>query len=302
MSKKIRMSYIAVVALALVFGFASFVAIAKNDNDKSNSGDSSKSKSEKSKELKNYEKPTAEKTNASIYKKNTDEISAELLEVAEMEKNKGQQNKIENANWNKVNNPNTGEQNQIAEQTRLGVATEIEEVAAETEEAQGETVEAIEEVENQNGFKKFFVGTDYKNLGQLRSSLVQNRNQIRKLTKLSAGMTDEAAKMALTEQMADLMKERERIKTIISDNEEGFSLFGWVFRFMNGYQNGTAVVEQEETQLISEVETAIASADETAPVIPVETVPATPVAPETVPSETTSADETDAVAPLAPAI
>ena len=247
--QKIFLGSLAAIA---VVSLAFSVAIAKNDNDQSKGNDASKSKSEKVKEFKDFEKPTKEKTNAAIHKEKTNEVSAELLDVAEIEKNKGQQKREEKVNEKKINNPDIGEQKQIKEKTSEEIAVELEEVADQTEEDQVETVAAIEEIEKQNGFKKFLVGTDYKNLGQLRSSLVQNRNQIRKLTGLSENITDEAEKLAVQEQLTVLMQERERIKTVISDNEGGFSLFGWVYRFMNNYPK-VSIDEEEEDKLTEEV-------------------------------------------------
>ncbi len=246
--KKILMSSVAIVAVSFLVGSLAF---AKKESADANDN-SSKSKSEKVKELKNFEKPTKEKTNASIHKEKTDEVSSGLLDVAEVEKNKGQQNREEKTNEKKINNPDVGAQEQVKEKTRDEIATELEDVASQTEEVQDETIDAIEEIEDRSGFKKFLVGTDYKNLGQLRSSLVQNRNQIRKLTGLSGDITDEDAKLATQEQLTILMQERERIKTVISENEGGFSLFGWVSRFMNNYPK-VSIDDEEETQLIDEV-------------------------------------------------
>ncbi|KKP78104.1 MAG: hypothetical protein A2271_02105 [Candidatus Moranbacteria bacterium RIFOXYA12_FULL_35_19] len=254
MKQKTRTAYLVVIALALSFGFASFVAVAKNDNANSNS---SGSKSEKTKNLKNYEEPTQGKTNASIHKEKTDEISSELLEASEVEKNKGQQNREEKTVENKLNNPNVGQQEQTRKKTREEIAGELEEVAEETEETQDETVEAIEEVEQQNAFKKFLIGTDYKNLGQLRSSLVHNENQIRKLTRLSGSIEDGEVETAVTAQMTLLMQERERIKNIIMENEDGFSLLGWAFRLINGYPKDS-IDEQNEEALVQEVEAVVA--------------------------------------------
>lgn len=243
-----KKTIIASLAIFTIAVFATSIAFAKKDNGNS----SSKSKSEKVKELKDFEKPTNEKTNAAIHKEKIDEVSTELTETAENEKNKGQQKKETNREEKKIGNPNVGEQENNKIRTSEGIVEELEDVAEEIEETEDDTIEAIEEVEKQNGFKKFFVGTDYKNLGQLRSSLVHNRNQIRKLTQLSAGVTDEEAKVAIQEQLTTLMQERERIKTVISDNEGGFSLLGWVFRFMNGYPKDS-IDEQEETELENEV-------------------------------------------------
>ncbi len=260
--KKIKKlsSTVLLVAVAIVLTMS--VAIAKKDSNKGNKGDSSKSKSEKVKEFKDYEKPGNGKSNAAIHREKTDEVSAELTVAAEKEKNKGQENnkgqqqKEQKMEEKKINNPDVGEQNnkrvKIGEMTEEEVAEEMEEVAGETEKVQDETVEAINQVEKQNKFKKLLIGTDYKNLGQLRSSLVQNRNQIRQLARLSGVTEDEETQDIIEKQLTVLMQERERIKAVITENESGFSLLGWAFRLINGYPKDS-IDEQEEEAFENEV-------------------------------------------------
>lgn len=247
-----KKTIIASLALIIVTVMVISVASAKNENDKGNNSASSKSKIEKTKILKDFEKPTREKTNASIHKQKTDEVSVGLLEIAESEKNKDQQNREEKTKENKIGNPNMGEQEQVKTKTREEIASELEEVSEQTEAKQDETVEAINEIEQRGGFKKFLIGTDYENLGQLRSSLAHNENQTRKLTSLLESTVEEETKTAIQDQLIVLMQERERIKTVISENEQGFSLLGWVFRLMNGYQDD-AIDEEEELMLEEDV-------------------------------------------------
>lgn len=246
MNQKIKPSFLLVIALTLVLGLASLAAIAKNNDNKSSK---SQGKSSTNSDLKNYEKSNSGKDNAAIHREKTGEISSDLNALAETEKNKGQEKKIENTNRNQIGNPDIGTQTQEGQEE---VTQGLELVAEEVTENGTETAEAIEEVESQNKFKKMLVGTDYKNLGQLRSSLVHNRNQIRKLTGLSESAIDEETKTAIGEQLTFLMQERERIKAVITANESGFSLLGWVFRYMNGYPKDS-IDEGEESTLEEEV-------------------------------------------------
>ena len=170
------------------------------------------------------------------------------------------------------------------------ISNQIEAVVAVQQQTQTETVAAIEEVETRGKVKTFLVGTDYKNLGQLRSSLVHNRNEIRQLTQ-TLTQTQTPENQALIEaQLATLMQERERIKTVITNNETSFSLFGWVSRFLFNYEQ-TPINEEEETQLTEDVKDAIdeaATPDTTTPTTetPVTTKPTTET---TTPATTTQA-------------
>lgn len=240
MDKKTKVTYLFVIVLALAFSFASLVAIAKNSGS-SKGGNSKKSSESKGKSksvnLKNFEKADKAKgtTNAQIHKEKSEEVTTTLDEVANDEEATG----------------------------NTEVSDQIGEVADEQEQIQEETADAIEEVEGRGKIKTFLVGTDYKNLGQLRSNLVHNRNEIRKLTQTMAQAQTPESQTLIEGQLATLMQERERIKTVITDNEESFSLFGWVSRFLANYEQ-TPINEEEETQLTEEVEEAIDNAaDET---------------------------------------
>jgi hypothetical protein len=247
MKKNIKL----VLIVLVIFFLVGLTAIAKNEKSKANAN-SGKDKQEKSEKIKDFEKSTPGKSNSAIYKEKTDQVSADLAEIAETEKNKGQQKKEEKTERNQINNPDAGEQVNKRMKTEKEIAEELEEISEETGEVQDKTVKAIDKVEKQNKFKKLLVGTDYKNLGQLRSSLVHNRNQIRQLTRISEEVGDEESKQVVQSSLETLMGERERIKEVITENEEGFSLLGWVFRIVNGYPQDS-IDEAQETELKNEV-------------------------------------------------
>lgn len=250
MNQKTKLSYLFVIVLSLVFGFASLAAVAKNDNAKAQLQGKNKAKTVN---LKNFEKADKTKgvTNAQLHREKSEEMTRTLKEVANEEKTTG----------------NTKASNQI------------QQVVVEQEQNQEQTADAIEQVETRGKVKTFLVGTDYKNLGQLRSSLVHNRNEIRKLTQALNQVQTNEDKAIIQAQLLTLTQERERIKTVITINESSFSLFGWVSRFLTNYEQ-PPINEQEETQLTNEVEGAIDNAttettDTTAPIIPTtEIIPA----------------------------
>jgi hypothetical protein len=235
MNKK-KYSYLTAIVVVLALGFTA-LAIAKNDNAKNNNA----SKSDKSSQsqakaisekvnLKNFEKPdkTTGKTNAQVHKEKTQTLVNNLHQVAVREENQG--------------NPE--------------VSDDVNQVAQQQQSIQTQTTQAIQKVETRSKIKTFLFGTDYKNLGQLRSSLVQNRNQIRMLTQTMAQVQNTEDATLLQQQLEILMQERERIKNIITTNQDSFSLFGWVSRFLFNY-NMTPINKPEEDQLTQDVEDAI---------------------------------------------
>ncbi|MFZ2154103.1 MAG: hypothetical protein WAV16_02620 [Candidatus Moraniibacteriota bacterium] len=256
MNQKIMPVYLFVTSFFLLAGFATMVAIAKNDNANNNENKSEKSekteKSDKSSQstkdgekvvnLKDYKKADTTKgeSNAKIHKEKTTEV-IENLEQEQLQ----------------VQTENAGTEEKLRVETRNKAKKQIEEVATEQEASQEQVAEAIEEVENDGATKKFFLGPDYKNLGQLRSELVHNRNQIRKLTQAITALSQNEGDITnLQLQLQTLTQERERIKNIITTNQDGFSLFGWVSRFLTNYEE-TPINETEEEELITEVEETI---------------------------------------------
>ncbi len=264
MKQKTKLAYLFVIVLSVKFGYVSLVAVAKSENAKTQSQDKSQVAKSKTVNLKNFEKADQAKgtTNAKIHEEKTGKVVEVLEQVAAQEETAG----------------------------NTEVSEQVEQVAETQDQAQEETVDAIEQVETRGKVKTFLVGTDYKNLGQLRSSLVHNRNEIRQLTQ-SLTQTQTPENQALIEaQLATLMQERERIKTVIMTNESSFSLFGWVSRFLFNYEQ-TPINETEEAELTDEVEEAI---DEAA------TLDTTTPATET-PATTTPATETTTPTTTAPA-
>ena len=215
--------HIPILALAVLV-FVGVVAF-NNYADNENTGDVLSEKSEKKEKKEKPNKPdaasasTKSNSNAQLHKKTVAEIVTTLEEVATTEE----------------------------EQGNIEVSEEIEEVTTEIEQDQEEIVEVIEKVESRPKWQTLLVGTDYKNLGQLRSQLVKNRNTIRKLSKTSADVTAPAAAELVQTQIDTLEEEQFRIKEIIEENEQQFSLLGWVFKFLSGYNSGDTDNEVDES-------------------------------------------------------
>lgn len=257
--RKTKLSLVVAMALALAFGTS--VALAKSDNAKAQS----KEKSKKTVNLKNFEKPDKAKgqTNAQVHKVKTTQAVQALEQVAVEQETSG----------------------------NTEVSDDIEQVVTTTETALPETVEAIEEVETEGTAKKFVLGPDYKNLGQLQRTLVQQRNEIRKLAKTMTEAGDRTELNAMQAQLEVMMQERARVMSVIEEGEDSFSLFGWVSRIMNGY---VPVTEQaaEEEQLVTDVTQAIENADST---VPETTTPGDAAAGGITTGDTTAGTETGSV-------
>lgn len=259
MNKK-KLGEAVVITLALVLTIGAFsLAVAKSEKSNGNASQNNGSDNKLENELKKTEKNNT--TNSQIYKAKNGLVVKNLQEIADKEKNNSQaQNTEQEQNKNAGN---TGNQEQEQNEQQAQIAEDLEGIAEEEEAAEEDVTGSIEEVEKRGKLKTLLVGTDYKNLGQLRSELVRNRNQIRKLTQLVNKVEGGENQQAIQNQIATLLQQREGIYNLIKTNEEKFSVLGWVFRFLSGYPSEPITDQEgEEGDLIEEIEDTIDETDD----------------------------------------
>lgn len=111
-----------------------------------------------------------------------------------------------------------------------GIGEQVRVIAQEQNNSKEITAEAIDKVEKRSKIKTFLLGTDYKNIGALRSEMVKTRNQIDQLNRLVSQTENEQNKTELQTQIQNLEQEKVDINNFITQNEEQFSLFGWAVK------------------------------------------------------------------------
>jgi hypothetical protein len=111
-----------------------------------------------------------------------------------------------------------------------GIGQQVRVIAQQQNDTKDRAADLIYAVENRNKVKTFFLGTSYKNLGELRSQMVQTRNQIEQLKRLAEQAENEVDKAELQSQIQTLEQEQVRINDFIIQNESKFSLFGWAVK------------------------------------------------------------------------
>ena len=109
-----------------------------------------------------------------------------------------------------------------------GIGTQVRNVAMQQNQGETTTITAMEQVQSRSKIKTFLFGSDYKNLGALRSEMVQTRNRIRQLTELMNKAEGEETKQQLQEQIQLFEQEQAKINQFIAENESKISLFGWL--------------------------------------------------------------------------
>lgn len=117
----------------------------------------------------------------------------------------------------------------LSSSTRIGgIGEQVRLIAQEQASSTEKTVTAIEKIEQRSTFKTFIIGADYKNLGVIRSELVTMQNRIKRLSAEAERMASSTEKNTLIKEILVLGEERSKIETFVKNNENVFSLFGWV--------------------------------------------------------------------------
>jgi len=111
-----------------------------------------------------------------------------------------------------------------------GIGAQVRLIAQAQNDSQKETADALVKVEKRNKIKTFFLGTDYKSIGTLRSKMVITANQIKQLQELADKTTNAADKAEISAQIKVLEQEQIKINAFIKAHSGKFSLFGWMFR------------------------------------------------------------------------
>lgn len=110
---------------------------------------------------------------------------------------------------------------------KSGIGEEVKVIAQEQNDSSETTVTAMEKVEARKGVKAFLVGTDYKNIGVIRSELAKTSNQIERLKEIISKTTNAADKAVLEAQVKVLEDNQVKVDAFVKSHEDKFSLFGW---------------------------------------------------------------------------
>jgi len=122
------------------------------------------------------------------------------------------------------------------------VDEEVTEMAEEQEAIEEEVEETTGEVDKRSDLTKFLIGPDYRNLGQLRKQVVHTRNNVKQLVRLRE-KAGESYQELFDGAIYSLKAEASGMQTDIISRSSGFSLFGWLSRWLTGYEETEVPVE-----------------------------------------------------------
>lgn len=215
-------AYSSVFALSTNASVNAVTNVSIGDND----GDGVKANAEGS--MKVTEKSERDNSSASSSATSTDKM-----------KDKGMDNGQGNMNASSTRGSDMGESHRsavanfvqgllkVADREKGGIGSEVRVIAQEQNDSSTTTIEAINNVDHRSSLKVFFFGSDYKNIGVLRSQMSKTTNRITRLEALVAQSTDDADKATLNAQIQVLENDQTQIDAFVSAHEDQFSLFGW---------------------------------------------------------------------------
>lgn len=108
-----------------------------------------------------------------------------------------------------------------------GIGSEVRTVAHTQNDAASTTATAIVKVEERGSIRTFLFGSDYKNLGVIRSALATTSANIAHLKALLGRAESPADTAELTLQIKALESEQGKVSAYVTAHEDTFSLFGW---------------------------------------------------------------------------
>ena len=114
-----------------------------------------------------------------------------------------------------------------------GIGEEVREIAHEYASSSEHISDALQKLERRPTWIIFLIGTDYKNLGELRSELSTTHNRIDRLTRARDRATDSIARAALDTEIQAIMAMASSTEAFVEQNEGKFSVFGWFVRLFN---------------------------------------------------------------------
>ncbi len=114
-----------------------------------------------------------------------------------------------------------------------GIGAKVREIARDEASSSASTTDAIKKVETRSRFKTFLIGSDFKNLGVIRSELARTDKALERLMALASSTTNATIKAELTVEIKALQDSQAKVKAFVDANENTFSLLGWFVRIFN---------------------------------------------------------------------
>ncbi|MFA5157686.1 MAG: hypothetical protein WC451_00640 [Patescibacteria group bacterium] len=115
-----------------------------------------------------------------------------------------------------------------------GIGDQIREIARNQSQNQDKINQDLDKIQQRSAFAHFFVGANYSAIKDIQGMMEQNREQIRELAQIASQINNEGDKTELSNQISALLNLQTSLQDQLNDLTSGFSLFGWLNRWMRG--------------------------------------------------------------------
>lgn len=111
-----------------------------------------------------------------------------------------------------------------------GASSEVRAIAQEQVTSSEKVIDAVKKAKKRGWIKTMLIGSDYKNLGAIRSEIMTTENRMERLIRETERIVLPADRMAIMDEIQLIRDEQTKLKTFVEANESKFSLFGWAAR------------------------------------------------------------------------
>ena len=115
-----------------------------------------------------------------------------------------------------------------------GIGDQIREIARDQSRNQDEIDQGLDKIQQRTAFAYFFVGANYSEVKNIQGLMEQNRLKIQELEQAMAQIKNQADADEISAQIATLQNLQTSLQNQLKDLTGGFSLFGWLNRWMRG--------------------------------------------------------------------
>ncbi len=108
-----------------------------------------------------------------------------------------------------------------------GIGSQVRLIAQKQNVSATTTTSAMAKVDGRSTLRTLLLGTDYKNLGVIRSEIATTSGNIAQLKTLLSGVVNESDRVALDAQIKVLENQQIKIEAYVKAHENVFGVFGW---------------------------------------------------------------------------
>jgi len=122
-------------------------------------------------------------------------------------------------------------------QTDSTTKNQLEKIAQNQANDSNIACQSLEKAEQRSDFARFFVGPNYKQLKEVKRLMEQNRLRIQEMNQIRSQIENKGEQTELQNLIKVLEEQNTNLQNTLNENEDGFSLFGWLAKIIAKYNS-----------------------------------------------------------------